>query len=96
MYGNVTIQLEPPAAVMAVPSPSVFENNGHGKGAVYVVRDGKARRADVRVGRDNGLVAEVRSGLQKSDEVIVSYSGSIEDGSDVETQAGISEEGDPK
>ena len=92
MYGNVTIQLEPPTDVLAVPSPSVFENNGHGKGAVYVVRDGNARRTDVRVGRDNGLVAEIRSGLSEADDVVVSYSGSIEDGSDVEAQAATPDE----
>lgn len=96
MYGTVTIQLEPPAAILAVPSPAVFENNGHGKGAVYVVRDGKAHRAEVRVGRDDGLVAEIRSGLAEGDEVVVSYGGSIEDGSDVEAQPATLETGNDK
>ncbi len=93
MYGNVTIQLEPAAQVLAVPSSALFENNGHGKGAVYVAREGQARRVDVRVGRDNGLVAEIRSGLEESDEVIVSYSGSIEDGVEIEALPAATAEG---
>jgi RND family efflux transporter MFP subunit len=94
MYGNLTIQLEPPAMVLAVPSPAIIANDGHGKGAVYVARERKARRVAVRVGRDNGLVAEIRSGLTENDEVVVSHSASIEDGSDIEPLAAIPAETD--
>ncbi len=84
MYGDVTILLDPATKVLTVPSPGLVENDGHGAGSVYVARDGKAHKVSVRVGRDNGLIAEILSGLKPADEVIVDYSGSIEDGSEVE------------
>ncbi len=83
MYGDVTILLEPPSNVLTVPSPGLIENDGHGAGSVYVVRGGKARKVSVRVGTDNGMIVEILSGLTEKDEVIVDFSGSVEDGSPV-------------
>ena len=84
MYGNVTIQLQPPPDVLSLPSPALIQDSGHGEGSVYVARDGKAHKTTVRVGRDNGLVVEILAGLSENDRVIVSYSGSIEDGEVIE------------
>ena len=84
MYGDVTILLEPATNVLTVPSPGLMANDGHGAGSVMVVRGDKARKVSVRVGKDNGLVAEILSGLSDNDSVIVDYSGSIEDGSEVD------------
>ena len=84
MYGDVTILLEPATNVLTIPSPGLMANDGHGAGSVMVVRGIKARKVPVRVGKDNGLVAEILSGLSDNDSVIVNYSGSIEDGSEVE------------
>lgn len=84
MYGDVTILLEAATNVLTVPSPGLIGNDGHGSGSVYVARDGKAQKVQVRVGRDNGLVAEILSGLNEGDNVIVNYSGSIEEGSKVD------------
>ena len=83
MYGDVTILLQPPTNVLTIPSPGLVDNDGHGAGSVFVARDRKARKVSIRVGNDNGLVSEVLSGLGIDDDVIVDYSGSIEDGSAV-------------
>ena len=84
MYGDVTILLDKATTVLTVPSPGLIENDGHGAGSVYVARGGKARKVSVRVGQDNGLVVEILAGVTPNDEIIVDYSGSIEDGSDVD------------
>ena len=38
----------------------------------------------MRVGRDDGKVVEILSGLTEHDKVIYSYSGSLEDGTPIE------------
>jgi multidrug efflux pump subunit AcrA (membrane-fusion protein) len=50
---------------------------------VYVVRDGKAKKVPVRVGKDDGTSAEILDGLSTTNEVIVRYTGAIEDGAAV-------------
>ena len=87
MYGDVTILLDQATNVLTIPSPGLIENDGHGAGSVLVVRDKKARKVSVRVGKDNGLITEILSGVGDQDEVIVDYSGSLEDGSEVAAQA---------
>ncbi|MCB9893146.1 MAG: efflux RND transporter periplasmic adaptor subunit [Planctomycetes bacterium] len=51
--------------------------------ALFVVADGKATRRIVKVGARNGLEAEVKSGLNDGDTVIVHPSDEIEDGTKV-------------
>jgi HlyD family secretion protein len=93
MYGAVTILLEPPSdEILTVPSQAVREKSQSGQGMVYVVRDGKAHGTAVRVGHDNGLRTEILWGLAPSDEVIYTYSGSLEDGDPVEAEPAIPSE----
>jgi len=84
MYGNVTIELDPASDLLRIPSPALIKDTEHGLGTVYLVKDGHAREQPVRIGRDNGLVVEILSGLTERDQVIVSYGGSIEDGEEIE------------
>ena len=85
MYGMTTILLEPPDSnVLVVPSSALAESSEHGEGAVFVVEEGKAHRRPIRVGKDDGRIVEVLSGLEADDAVVISYSGSIEDGVPVE------------
>jgi len=95
MYGNVTLLLEPPPDVLCVPSSALVSTSGHGAGVVFVAHDGRAHRTPVRVGRDDGRVVEILSGLSPDDAVIVTYSGSIEDGSRVEAPSSENEN-DPR
>jgi RND family efflux transporter MFP subunit len=87
MYGGVTITLEPASKNLTVPSSCLIEQLGEGKGAVYVVRDGKAHRTDVRVGKDNGVDVEIIEGLKADDEVVMRYNGALADDMPVEAES---------
>jgi RND family efflux transporter MFP subunit len=50
---------------------------------VAVVRDGQAQLVPVTIGRDDGAVVEIRSGLQPTDQVIVGPSDSLTSGTRV-------------
>ena len=63
MYGKAIITLEQDARSLAVPAACVVEHSGRSGGVVYVVRDGIARRTEVKLGGDNGTEAEIRSGI---------------------------------
>lgn len=96
MYGAVTILLEPPTDHLTVPSGCLHERTEQGEGTVFVVYGHTASETSVRVGRDNGIRCEITGGLSEDDSVIVSYSGSLEDGEpvDAEPAEGESEGGE--
>ena len=53
-----------------IPSTSLM-SDPEGKGtSVYIVRDGRTQRVPVKVGRDNGIQAEILLGLQPNDLVV--------------------------
>ena len=52
------------AKSLAVPPACVVEHIGRSGGVVYVVRDGVARRTEVKLGGDNGSLAEILSGIK--------------------------------
>lgn len=86
MYGRALIELEPPSQHMVIPATCLIEQNGKGEGAVFVVRDGKARRLPVKVGKDSGLLVEVVSGLDADDQVITEITPAISDGTPVRAE----------
>lgn len=94
MYGAVTILLEPPSDNLSVPSSALHKESESGEGVVYVVRARQAKLRNVRVGRDNGIIAEIVSGLREDDLVVVSYSGSLEDGEPVAVEPVDQRKGD--
>ncbi|MGE5088535.1 MAG: efflux RND transporter periplasmic adaptor subunit [Candidatus Levyibacteriota bacterium] len=64
--------------VLRVPVAALFR---HGDGwAVFAVRDGRARRTDVRIGPQNGLQAVVEGGLDAGARVIVYPADAVTDG----------------
>ena len=83
MYGGVTILLERPSEHLTVPSGALHERSAGGSGKLFVVHGHVARETSVRIGRDNGIRAEIIDGLNHDDLVVVSYSGSLEDGEPV-------------
>ncbi len=85
MYGGVTIVLEPASKNLSVPSSALFEGS-EGKGFVYVVRDGKLHKTPVVVALDNGVAAEIASGLGAEDEVVIKYNGALADNMAVEVE----------
>jgi HlyD family secretion protein len=65
-------------SVVTVPSNALFRR---GEGfAVFVVRDGRAELRDIAIGPRNGALAEVRSGLEVGERVILYPSDRVSDG----------------
>lgn len=80
MYGRVTITLERPRQSLTIPASCLVGQSRDSLGSVYVVRDGKTYRTQVKLGGDNGLLVEVLSGLGSNDRVVAKYNGAIGDG----------------
>lgn len=79
MFGAATIQLGRRQNAVSIPTACLL-GEGKAERAVYLVRDGRARRVDVRVGRDDGIHAEVLSGLGTDDQVIEEHGPGLDDG----------------
>ncbi len=86
MYGTVSILLEPPTDFLTIPSKALHQLEA-GAGVVFLAKDGRAHKTRIRIGRDNGVLVEVISGLTIDDQVIVGYTGSIQDGEPVDASA---------
>jgi len=67
---------------LLVPASALFRHEGGW--AVFVVEQGRARRRAVRIGRQNGLQAEVLEGLREAETVITHPDSSIGDGAPVQ------------
>jgi HlyD family secretion protein len=87
MYGAVSILLEPPTDFLTIPSKALHQLEA-GAGVVFLAKDGRAHKTRIRIGRDNGVLVEVISGLTINDQVIIGYTGSIQDGEPVDAAAG--------
>lgn len=69
------------AEVLTVPTGSLFRHQD--AWAVFVVESGQAQVRPVEIGHRSGLLAEVLSGLEEGEELIVYPSDSIHDGAAV-------------
>jgi RND family efflux transporter MFP subunit len=75
MFGTATLHLRKPApGAVRLPASCLVAAPG-GKKAVYVVRGGKARRTEVRVGHRVDEEVEVLSGLKPADLVVTDPRG---------------------
>jgi HlyD family secretion protein len=72
-------------AVLKVPTGALFRERQ--QWAVYVVRNGRARRAPIEVGHQTGQEAEVTSGLTEHDTVILHPGDSLVDGAKVKPRS---------
>lgn len=72
--------------VLQVPTSALFRDEQGWK--VFAVENGHAVRRAVEVGHQNGLAAEIRSGLKEGDRVILHPSGEIAEGVDVQEREG--------
>lgn len=84
MFGKVTIFLDKMSKQLSVPSSCLAGKSKARKGAVFVVRDGKAFLTKVRFGMDNGSRVEV-FGLQDTDRVILAPPAGLADGMEVQS-----------
>ena len=71
--------------VVKVPTSTLFRKGDDW--AVFVVESGRARLAPVEIGRRNGLEAQVLSGLEAGQEVVVHPGDTLEDGARIEPRA---------
>ena len=84
MYGRVTLRLGMGAKdALRIPSSALLGKGEHNSGEVRVLRGNKVKILPVRYSTDNGLEAEIISGLSPSDLVILRATGPITDGSTV-------------
>jgi len=82
MYGYATIDLSKSLKGLSVPSGCLLKN-GDSTFAVFVVHDGRLRRTKVKVASDSGSHAEISSGLQPDDRVVLHPSEGLQDGQTV-------------
>jgi len=68
MTANVSIFLQPREDVLVVPARSVKKSGG--TSFVYVLKDGKLERREVRIGWKQGRFLEITEGLDEGDEVL--------------------------
>lgn len=82
MFGRVRIRYDQRADALVIPRSALLEDGG--SPAAYVVRDGKAARAPLRLGFSEGEWVEVRDGLREGDAVVVAGKAALRDGSAVQ------------
>jgi HlyD family secretion protein len=80
MYGQATICLGKGTRGVTIPTTALVGDGEGGKRSVYVVKDGKAKRVGVQVGLDDGILAEVLSGLGPDDVVVVRHGPGLRGG----------------
>ena len=85
MYGRTTLKLQKgnPQA-LTVPSSALSGSTKDGRGIVFVAVNGIAKKTPVSVTADNGVFAEITSGIDSHDLVIVGNNNSIIDGTAVD------------
>jgi HlyD family secretion protein len=88
MYGKAIITLERDARSLALPAACVVEHSGRSGGVVFLVRDGIARRTEVKLGGDNGTEVEIVSGISPDDALVLPAGTPLEDGMRVVAAAG--------
>ncbi len=86
MYGKALITLERDAKNVSVPAACVVEHSGRSGGFVFVVRDGVARRTEVKLGGDTGSQVEIRSGITPDDSIVLPSGTPLEDGMQVKVE----------
>lgn len=67
--------------VMQVPTNTLFRQDGNW--AVFIVEEARARLRPVKIGHQNGVAAEIVSGLSEGDLVITHPNDTIEEGTGI-------------
>jgi len=71
MYGIAKITLGTDPKTATLPASCIVGETKGDKADVYVVKNGKVKKASIRVGADDGIRIEVLEGLDPKDEVIL-------------------------
>ena len=75
MYAFVMLTLETKARAMVIPSKAIRVDGK--KTVVYVAANGVTKSIPIEIGYDDGIWAEITSGLEGSEQIITATSGSI-------------------
>jgi membrane fusion protein (multidrug efflux system) len=86
MFGRIKIRYDQRADALVIPRNALLEDGN--APAVFVVRGGKAARATLKLGYDDGPWVEVRSGLKAGDHVVVAGKSALREGSAVKVLEG--------
>lgn len=78
MSAVARLRVRQAAGAVTVPAGAVFSADG--REAVWVVRDGRAQRADVRLGVQGEDVVEISAGVGEGDRVVVSGTDQVRQG----------------
>jgi len=81
MFGRFNIAYEKHSDALVIPAAAVVEEDN--QTVVYVVNDGAAVRREIQTGIVDGGAIEVLSGLEETDQIVVTGQGSLRDGSKV-------------
>jgi membrane fusion protein (multidrug efflux system) len=82
MFGRIRIDYDQRAHAAVIPRVALLE--GETDPAVFTVREGKAKRVEVKLGYVDGAWAEVLSGLKLGDPVVTAGKVALRDGSAVQ------------
>lgn len=86
MFGRIRINYDQRADALVIPRTALLEDGGDP--AVFVVRNGKAARATLKLGYDDGPWVEVRDGLKQGEPVVVAGKAALRDGRAVKVLEG--------
>lgn len=93
MFGRISIDYDQRANALVVPRNALLESESDP--AVFVVRDGKARRVIVKLGYIDGEWAEVREGVEAGDSVVTAGKSALRDDSVVQVIGAPGEDAEP-
>ena len=82
MFSRISINYDQRKDALVIPRTALLEDGG--EPAVYVVREGKAQRAPIKLGYDDSGSVEVREGLKQGDAVVIAGKAALREGSAVQ------------
>lgn len=82
MFGRIGVVYAQRDNALTVSREALIE--GDGATAVFVIRDGKARRVPVELGMLNGGLVEILQGVEEGDQVVTTGKVTLRDGVDVQ------------
>ena len=82
MFSRISIDYDQRKDALVIPRTALLEDGG--EPAVYVVREGKAQRAPIKLGYDDSGSVEVREGLKQGDAVVIAGKAALREGSAVQ------------
>jgi len=84
MYAEGEIITGKESRALMIPRDSLIpEKEGSGTASVYIIKDGKARRVEIKIGESHLDSVLVRQGLQEGDMVITEIGPSLKEGTPV-------------